>query len=130
MRQNDSKYHQLYLMLQDADDYFPKEDKKELLELIKELYKDNQEIVDIRDDRGKYGIRFKTVGDDSKFSDKHEQFFVIKSKRDNVYEDWINERYWDKIFEIPLQHPTPSPNVHNIIKVFREGKNIYEEIQD
>ena len=33
MKQNDSKYHQLYLMLQDADDYYPKEDRKELLDL-------------------------------------------------------------------------------------------------
>lgn len=42
MKQTDSKYHQLYLMLQDADDYFPKEDRKSLLELIKEMYIDTQ----------------------------------------------------------------------------------------
>jgi hypothetical protein len=129
MRQNNSKYHQLYLMLQDADDYFPKEDRKELLGLVKELYKDNQEILNIRDDEGKYGVRYKTVGDDSKFSDKHEQFFTTKSKRDAVFDDWINDRYWDNILDVELQYPVPSPNVHNITKVFKEGKDVYEEIK-
>ena len=128
MKQNDSKYHQLYLMLKDVDDYFPKEERKELLDLIKELYQDNQELLNDKDDEGKYGLRYKTVHDDSRYSDKHVQFFTTKQKRDNVFDDWINDRYWDNIFETELEYRTPSPNVHDIVKVFKEGGNVYEEI--
>jgi hypothetical protein len=128
MKQNDTKYHQLYLMLEDADDYYPKEDRRELLSLIKELYEENQELLNEEDDKGKYGIRCKTIPEDSRYSDTHEQFFQTKSKRDDVYDDWINDRYWDKIFETGLQYRTPSPNIHGIIKVFKEGDKIYEEI--
>lgn len=127
MKQNDTEYHQLYLMLQDADDYFPKEDRKDLLRLVKKLYHSHQDIIESRDDEGKYGIRYKTVHEDSKYADTHTQFFSSREKRDNVYADWIDDRYWDNIFEEELQYRTPSPNVHNIIKVFKEGKEIYEE---
>ena len=127
MKQNDSKYHLLYLKLKSADDYFPKEDRKELLNLVKELYNENQSLILENNDKGKYGIAYKTIHDDSKWPDKHEQFFSSKSKRDDVYDDWINDRYWDITFEQELQYRTPSPNVHDIKKVFREGGKIYEE---
>ena len=128
MKQNDSKYHQLFLMLQEAKDYFPKEDRNELLNLIKELYEDNQMLDKDNDDNGKYGIRYKTIPEDSCWSDKHEQFFSSKQKRDNVFDDWINNRYWDSILDTELQYRTPSPNVYDIVKVFKEGNNIYDEI--
>jgi len=128
MKQNDSKYHLLYLMLKEADDYYPKEDRKEMLNLIKELYNDNQKLLNNKDDNGKYGIRYKTIHDDSKWSDNHTQFFRTKQKRDNVFDDWINERYWDAILETELEYRTPSPNVHDIAKIFKEGKNVYDEV--
>jgi len=129
MKQNDTKYHLLYLMLKDADCYFPKEDRKELLDLIKELYKSNQKFINEKDENGKYGIRYKTIHDDSKYSDNHTQFFASKRKRDDVFDDWINERYWDSIFEMELEYPKPTPNLHDVIKVFKEGKNIYDELE-
>jgi len=92
MKQNDSKYHQLYLMLK--DDNYSEDNKKEMLNLIKELYEENQELVNNDDDKGKYGIRFKTIHDDSSWSDKHTQFFRTKKKRDDVFDDWINDREW------------------------------------
>lgn len=128
MKQNDTKYHQLFLMLKDADDYYPKKDRKELLELIKELYGDNQELLNDKDDSGKYGIRYKTIHDDSSYSDTYTQFFRTKQKRDDVYDDWINDRRWDSILETELQYPTPSPNIHDIVKIFKEGSNVYDEM--
>jgi hypothetical protein len=115
-------------MLKEADDYYPKEDRKEMLNLIKELYNDNQKLLNNKDDNGKYGIRYKTIHDDSKWSDNHTQFFRTKQKRDNVFDDWINERYWDAILETELEYRTPSPNVHDIAKIFKEGKNVYDEV--
>lgn len=125
MKQNDSKYHELYLMLKDADDYFPKEERTELLNLIKELYNDNVDNID--DSKGKYGIKYRTVHDDSKHHDEHIKFFRSKAFRDKVFDDWENERYWDAIMYQELEYPTPSPNFHNAIKVFKEGKEVYEE---
>ena len=127
MKQNDSKYHQLYLMLKDEDDYFPKEDRKYLLNLIRELYENNQALLNIVDNEGKYGIEYKTIHDDSRWSDTHTQFFRSKKKRDNVFDDWINKRSWDSIMQTDLQYPTPVPNIHNIVKIFKEGENIYKE---
>ena len=127
MKQNNTKYHQLYLMLKDADDYYPKEDRKELLDLVKELYEENQELLRKEDYKGRYGITYNTIQEDSRYSDKHEQFFATKQKRDNIYDDWVDGRYWDKIFETDLQYKTPSPNVYEIKKVFKESGKIYEE---
>lgn len=128
MKQNDSEYHQLYLMLKEEDDYFPKSSRKPLLDLIKKLYEDNEELLNKSDDKGKYGIRYKTIGEDSRYSDSHTQFFRTKKKRNDVFDDWINERYWDSILDTELQYPVPYPNVHKIIKIFKEGKNTYDEI--
>ena len=127
MKQNNTKYHQLYLMLKDADDYYPKEDRKELLDLVKELYEENQELLRKEDYKGRYGITYNTIQEDSRYSDKHEQFFATKQKRDNIYDDWVDGRYWDKIFETDLQYKTPSPNVSEIKKVFKKSGKIYEE---
>lgn len=129
MKQNDSKYHILYLMLKDEADYFPKKDRGELLELIKELYSDNQKLLNYQDEDGKFGIRYKTIHPDSSFSETYEQFFYTKQKRDNVFDDWINDRCWDPIFEEELEYRTPSPNVHDIEKIFISDKKTYTELQ-
>lgn len=127
MKQNDSKYHLLYLELKNADDYFPKEDRKELLDLIKELYDEHNDLLNKDDDNGKYGIRYKTIEEDSRWPDSHTQFFSSKEKRDNVYDDWINNRYWDSVFEDYLEYPTPGPNINEIEKIFKESDKIYIE---
>lgn len=127
MKQNDSKYHHLYLMVND-NKFYAWEGKEEILKLIKDIYEDHQEIIKEKDDDGKYGIRFKTIHDDSSYSDTHEQFFMTKQRRDNVYDDWINGRHWDSILDTELDYRTPSPNVHDIVKVFKEGESkVYEE---
>jgi len=123
MKQNDSKYHLLYLSLKDADEWFPKEDRKELLDLIKQLYEDNQKLVKNKDDEGKYGIRYSTIGCDDSYSTISEQFFSSKKRRDDVFDDWGKGGYWDDIFNTELSYPRPSPNLHNIIKIFKEEEN-------
>lgn len=122
MKQNDSKYHLLYLKLKEEGC------EKEVLELVKDLYQENQELLSEKDDEGKYGIRYKTIHDDFGYADKHEQFFLSKEKRDNVFEDWMEGRFWDRIFNTELEYRTPSPHVHDIVKVFKESGKIYEEI--
>jgi hypothetical protein len=128
MKQNNSKYHELFLMLKDADDYFPKEDRVELLNLIKDLHEDWILDNELEDSKGKYGIKYTTIHDDSRYFDHHEQFFSTKEKRDFVYDDWNNGAYWDNIFNQELEYPTPTPNFGNMKKIFKEGGSIYEEI--
>lgn len=125
--QNDSKYHQLFLMLKDADDYFPKEDRTDVLKLVKELYNEHQQYIEDNDKHGKYGISFTTIHDDSKHLDRDTVFFSSKEKRDNVFIDWTNGSYWDDIFEEELQYPKPGPNLGNLQKVFKEGGLTYKE---
>jgi hypothetical protein len=127
MKQNDSKYHLLYLQLKDFNAYFPLEGRKYLLDLVKDLYNEHQALIEAKDDCGKYGIAYNTIDEDSSRSDKHEQFFDTKAKRDAVYDDWINDRVWDTIFDQDLRYRTPAPNVHEIKKIFKESGVIYEE---
>lgn len=120
MKQNDTKYHELYLMLQDENIYLPSvEDRNKLLTLIKELYSDNSNLIKKEDDNGKYGIRYKTIGEDSSYSDTKEQFFSSKEKRDKIYDDWVNNCSWDSILNLELEYPTPTPNIHDIVKIFK-----------
>jgi len=91
MKQNDTEYHQLYLMIKDADDYFPKEDIKELLNLIKKLYEDNQELINEKDSEGKYGIRYKNVNKDLLKQCIIDNYEGVKEV-DNGYP----RRQWDK----------------------------------
>ncbi len=126
-KQNDTDYHYLYLTLKDTDDYFPKEDRGELLKIVKKLYYQHQNLEEERDDEGMYGLRYKTIHDDSSYYDVSEQFFNSKTKRDNVLNDWENDLYWDNVFEEELQYRTPSPNFVGAVKIFKHGGKIYEE---
>ena len=126
-KQNDSNYHYLYLTLKDTDDYFPKEDRKELLKIVKKLYDNHQESESERDEDGTYGLRYKTIHDDSSYYDTYDQFFNSKLKRDCVLDDWDNGLYWDNIFEEELQYRTPSPNYAGAVKIFKHSGKIYEE---
>jgi hypothetical protein len=127
MKQNNTKYHQLYLILDTADDYFPKEQRKELLTIIKELYETYLCINEDEDNNGKYGISYTTIHDDSRYHDHHKQFFSSLEKRDLVYEDWSNGLYYDNIFKCDLEYPTPGPNFGNMKKIFKERDKIYDE---
>lgn len=124
-KQNYSDYHYLYLTLKDTDDYFPKEDRTELLTIIKKLYDKYQDSEE--DDDGTYGLRYKTIHDDSSYYDTHEQFFNSKIKRDNVLSDWEEGLYWDNVFQEELQYRTPYPNFVGAIKIFKHSGKIYEE---
>lgn len=126
-KQNDSDYHYLYLTLKDADEYFPKEDRIEVLKIVKKLYDEYQNHEEGRDEDGTYGLRYKTIHDDSKYTDTHEQFFSSKLKRDNVLDDWERGLYWDNVFEEELQYRTPSPNYLGAVKIFKHSGKIYEE---
>lgn len=126
-KQNDSDYHYLYLTLKDTDDYFPKEDRTELLTIIKKLYDKHQDSEEEKDNDGTYGLRYKTIHDDSSYYDTNEQFFSSKLKRDNVFSDWEKGLYWDNVFQEELQYRTPSPNFVGAIKIFKHGGKIYEE---
>ena len=81
MRQNDSKYHELFIMLNDPHDYLTQDDKDTILAIIKELYHDHQALLKAKDDCGKYGISYKTVDEDSMHSDSSMQFFASKGKK-------------------------------------------------
>lgn len=125
--QNNTKFHELYLILKSADDYFPKEDRKELLKLIKELYESEIDRNELEDENGTYGIAYTTIHDDSSYYDHHTKFFSSKEKRDNVYQDWFKGLYWDNIFECELEYPTPTPNFGNMEKIFKHGDKIFFE---
>lgn len=126
-QQNDTKYHQLFLMLKTADDFFPKEERKELLDLVKDLFDDYSEKLQQKDYDGKYGIRYSTIHDDSRFADKHQQFFSSLERRDKVYDDWEKGYHWDTIFDKELEYPVPGPNFHNMFKIFKEQGKVYDE---
>lgn len=125
--QNKTKYHELYQFLNKLEETYYIADISNMKELVKNLYKEYNEFISEKDDEGKYGIRYKTIHDDSSYSDVYEQFFISKEKRDKIYDDWMNDLYYDNIMEIHLPYPTPSPNVHSIEKIFKNDEKIYNE---
>ncbi|AGO49517.1 hypothetical protein Phi4:1_gp104 [Cellulophaga phage phi4:1] len=127
MNQNDTPYHELFLSIKGADDYWPVEEREEVLSLVKKLHDREQDRLAEEDEEGKYGLRYKTIHDDSRFSDTHEQFFSSKSKREKVFLDWKKGVTWDSIFETELEYPTPGGNFHGMVKIFKEGTKTYEE---
>ena len=54
-------------------------------------------------------------------------FLPQREKRDNVYDDWMCGRYWDKILDEELEYATPTPNIHEVVKVFKESGLTYLE---
>jgi len=123
-------YHKLYRQVKESDDYLEvsAEFKPILLEAIKLLYVDFNELQKQRDMTGNYGIEYYTVHEDSKYSDRHVQMFSNSDRRDIVYESWISEQRWDNLFEQELEYPMPGPNLHSIRR-FRLGTKceiIYE----
>jgi hypothetical protein len=36
-------------------------------------------------------------------------------------------RHWDPIMDQDLEYRTPSPNVHDIVKVFKHENRVYDE---
>ena len=122
MKQNDTKYHQIYLELKEAKNYFPKKDRSDLLKTIKDLYNEFLELVSNESGNGKYGIRYSLIGEDSSYPTTYQIFFRTKCIRDNIYDDWINGRHWDNIMNQELEFPTPTPNIFNIKKIFKESE--------
>lgn len=122
----ETKYHKLYTDLRDAEEFFPKEDRKTLLETIKELYNENQELLMGKNEYGNYGVAFKTIHDDSKYPDQHYEFFTTIKERDYVFENYEKGLYYDKIFEQYLPyHSCVYNNFHDVQKVVKVGNEIY-----
>jgi len=114
-------------MIQNLDDWNTEKDRKIILKTLKELYNEFDYIDQDLDDKGSYGIRYKTVNEDSFYADTHEQFFRTELKRDQVFEDWNEDRYWDKTFNQELQYRVPTPNFYNPIKIIKNNGKIYIE---
>jgi hypothetical protein len=127
---NITKYHAIYQQLKELgnSDYQNFNDKKnKILTSLKEVYDEYLVLGKEKDFKGKWGIRFSTVGDDSKYADEFDIFFDSKTKRNNIFDDWKAEKNYDNIFDTPIAYPLPGPNLHGLKKIFKENKKIYEE---
>lgn len=72
-----------------------------------------------------YGIRYKTIPDNSLHSDTHEIIFSSLELRDSVYEDWEQRKYWDELFGCELLYPYPSTNPHDFEKIYISNNIVY-----
>lgn len=125
MKQANTEFHKLYNDIVNMDDYSPLENRKNILKQVKDLFNHYSNIEEDLNDNGNYGIRYKTIHDDSRYPDTSEVFFLTEKDRDNVFEDWSNGLYWDNIFEQDLKYRTPGTNFHDAVKIVRIGKKIY-----
>lgn len=95
----ESKYHELYLILKNSDDYLPLEDKQHILDKIKTLYKDHENLLLSLDPKGDSGILCEFLNPDSKFIDKRIFFFHTKKRRDLIFDRINSGLNWDKEFD-------------------------------
>jgi hypothetical protein len=122
-----TKYHKLaekIINLPSWDDLT--DTKEELFSLVKEVYNEHLKFEKVRNENGRYGIRYYTVPEDSRFSDVYISMFHTEKERDLVFDSWDKEVNWDNVFEQELEYPTP----HNMVKkekIIKEGKTIYVE---
>ena len=128
-KQCNTEFHRLHKMISDMECYTELEDRKPILDLVKELFLENQELVSSDGETGSYGIRYKTIHDDSMHHDNHELWFTSEGERNAIITDWENDVYWDNTFETEVNHRTPSPNYNEslTVKVHRVGGKIYVE---
>lgn len=126
-KQINSNYHILYNMIEALEDYDVIENKKEILSTIKQLFNEYSELKNNINNKGQFGIEYYTIHDDSSYADKYTQFFTNEKERDNVFDDWNNDRYWDNIFQQELNYRTPGSNFHNPTKIVRLNGEIYKK---
>lgn len=114
---SDTKFDNLYNVMKNTSVWFPIEKRTEILKKITEIFEDYKNLIREIDSKcNTYGICFKTIGEDSSFSDIQRQYFETKEKRDAIWDDWNNGVYWDDVFDNDVIYRTPSPNLHDMLK--------------
>lgn len=122
--QCNTEYHKLYEMIKSLEDYSEVSNKEEMKIIVKNLFNDYNKKRVAENTKGHHGIAYKTIHDDSSSSDSHTVFFTTESERNDVFDDWQHEFNFDDIFLESLTYRTPSPNLHDITKIYRDDNNI------
>lgn len=125
-----SNFHYLMKRIKNLEEYSEFPDKEKVLKTIELLYEEHlklkkelSKIVDYHN----YGIRYKTVEEDSSYDKIHTVYFLTEQERDSIFDDWSKELYWDDVFDRDLPYRTPQPNYHSAVKIFRSNSTIYVE---
>lgn len=106
-----TKYHELKEKIVGFEDWqIDEKEKNELTTIIDELYLQDLKRRKKENENGKFGLKYFTIHDDSKYWDEHKVFFTTKKERDLVYENWSKGLYWDELFKTYIPYPTPGSN--------------------
>lgn len=117
-----NKYRDLMRSIKSLDEWGVYPDEiKEIVKQLKSLYKVSQVYQRLADCRGRYGIEYKTIHDDSKYAETNYLWFFRREDRDAVYNQWKNGIYWDNEFDMPCTYPPPAPNLHDIRKIHKSS---------
>jgi hypothetical protein len=154
-KQCESDFHKLIESIKLLEDYSEIANKEELISLITKIRKEYEHFKRVVSNKGCYGIKYKTIHDDSSWFDKHEIYFLTEKERDDVFDDWSHglcwfdkheiyfltekERddvfddwshglYWDETFDDNILFPTPSPNFYDAEKIYRDKKSKIKKI--
>lgn len=124
-KQTQTGYHAIMDAINDLINY-QEVNPAELKVLIKKLHDEHQFLKLLAAVNGSFGIRYKTSEELSMHADSNTIFFSTETERDNIYDDWKNNLYWDEAFNDVLFYRTPNPNCHDIEKIYRgENDEIY-----
>ena len=124
-KQCNTDFHKLVKKINSLEDYSEITDKNEIIEIIEKIYYDYNRLKLRIASEMRFGIRYKTIGEDSSYSDTHEDYFMTQEERDNVFDDWKSGLYWDDLFKNDLLYKTPTPNFHNAEKIYRSNGITY-----
>ena len=127
-----SDYQTLYDKISTAPKWWLVEDRREVLDLITTLKVNNDKVEKILDLTGEYGIRYSSRGDDETLEKEHDIFFSTKERRNAVFKQWEEGKYFDHTFGDYLQYPqnVTSCNFHLKCKVFKREGCVYEEKEE
>jgi hypothetical protein len=127
-KQCESDFHKLIESIKLLEDYSEIANKEELISLITKIRKEYEHFKRVVSNKGCYGIKYKTIHDDSCWFDKHEIYFLTEKERDDVFDDWSHGLYWDETFDDNILFPTNSPNFYDAEKIYRDKKSKIKKI--
>jgi hypothetical protein len=127
--QKNTIYHQIINgLISLSNEVYTESKYDDVYNKVKQAYEEYKEII-LSNDKNRtngYGIRYKTIHNDSNSPKNHTIIFSSVELRDSVYEDWVTRRnYWDDLFGCELLYAYPNENAHDFEKIFVSDNIIY-----
>lgn len=127
-----TKYHDLKEKILNIEEWvWNKDEKESVIKIIDGLYEEYVERHQSENKKGKYGLKYYTIHDDSSYYDEHKVWFKTKEEREQIYDKWGGTQSWDTLFDDDYMYPRPGMNYNHskTVKIDKETVEVEVEKQ-